>query len=184
MRPGLPPSSFFHGIQSQELLILNHVPCHGSPLCLFLTCLFVEIHRPCHLGRASFYAFLFILIAWFLARMIRLGQVVVYTLAVILYFNAIPQLHSVGTALLASAGVASILFGLAAQTTLSTQQPGVRLCLALLSAVQLSAPTGLETGVIDEMTMGYILVKTVDDRHIVVLNSVAAQQIVVKLRAS
>jgi small-conductance mechanosensitive channel len=50
--------------------------------------------------------------------------------------------------------------------------------------VQLSAPTGLETGVVDEMTMGYILVKTVDDRHIVVPNSVAAQQIVVKLRAS
>ncbi|MCS6262480.1 MAG: mechanosensitive ion channel family protein [Nitrospira sp.] len=120
--------------------------------------------------------------------LIRLGQVVVYTLAVILYFNAIPQLHSVGTALLASAGVASILFGLAAQTTLSNLV--VRLRLAVLSAlrggnrVQLSAPTGLETGVIDEMTMGYILVKTVDDRHIVVPNSVAAQQIVVKLRAS
>ena len=107
---------------------------------------------PATLVGAAFYAFLFILIAWFLARMIRLGvrrvayllsdqaastllirlgQVVVYTLAVILYFNAIPQLHSVGTALLASAGVASILFGLAAQTTLSN-----RLCLAVLSAVR------------------------------------------------
>ncbi len=32
--------------------------------------------------------------------------------------------------------------------------------------------------------MGYILVKTVDDRHIVVPNSVAAQQIEGKLRAS
>ena len=50
--------------------------------------------------------------------------------------------------------------------------------------VQLAAPTGLETGVIDEMTMGYILVKTLDDRHIVVPNSVAAQQIVVKLKTA
>ena len=120
--------------------------------------------------------------------LIRLGQVVVYTLAVILYFNAIPQLHSVGTALLASAGVASILFGLAAQTTLSNLVSGFALLFyqpfEVGDRVQLSAPTGLETGVIDEMTMGYILVKTVDDRHIVVPNSVAAQQIVVKLRAS
>lgn len=84
--------------------------------------------------------------------------------------------------------VAYLLSDPAAQTTLSNLV--VRLRLAVLSAlrggnrVQLSAPTGLETGVIDEMTMGYILVKTVDDRHIVVPNSVAAQQIVVKLRAS
>ncbi|MEK6803298.1 MAG: mechanosensitive ion channel family protein [Nitrospirota bacterium] len=168
-----------------------------------------DVIDPATLVGAAFYAFLFILIAWFLARMIRLGvrrvasllsdqaastllirlgQVVVYTLAVILYFNAIPQLHSVGTALLASAGVASILFGLAAQTTLSNLVSGFALLFyqpfEVGDRVQLSAPTGLETGVIDEMTMGYILVKTVDDRHIVVPNSVAAQQIVVKLRAS
>ena len=164
---------------------------------------------PATLVGAACYAFLFILIAWFLARMIRLGvrrvayllsdqaastllirlgQVVVYTLAVRLYFNAIPQLHYVGTAWLAIAGVASILVGLAAQTTLSNLVSGFALLFyqpcGVGDRVQLSAPTGLETGVIDEMTMGYILVKTVDDRHIVVPNSVAAQQIVVKLRAS
>lgn len=164
---------------------------------------------PATLVGAAFYAFLFILIAWFLARLVkagvrrvayllndqaastlltRLGQVVVYTLAVILYFSAIPQLHSVGTALLASAGVASILFGLAAQTTLSNLVSGFALLFyqpfEVGDRVQLSAPTGLETGVIDEMTMGYILVKTGDGREIVVPNSVAAQQVVVKLKAA
>ena len=168
-----------------------------------------EFIDPTTLVGAAFYAFLFILVAWFLARLVRagvrrvgyllndqaactlltrLGQVVVYSLAVILYFNAIPQLHSVGTALLASAGVASILFGLAAQTTLSNLVSGFALLLyqpfEVGDRVQLSAPTGLETGVIDEMTMGYILVRTSDDRHIVVPNSVASQQIVVKLRAA
>ena len=163
---------------------------------------------PATLVGAAFYAFLFILVAWFLARLVkagvrrvayllndqaastlltRLGQVVVYTLAVVLYFNAIPQLHSVGTALLASAGVASILFGLAAQTTLSNLVSGFALLFyqpfEVGDRVQLSAPTGLETGVIDEMTMGYILVKTGDGREIVVPNSVAAQQVVVKLKA-
>ena len=168
-----------------------------------------EFIDPTTLVGAAFYAFLFILVAWFLARLVRagvrrigyllndqaactlltrLGQVVVYSLAVILYFNAIPQLHSVGTALLASAGVASILFGLAAQTTLSNLVSGFALLLyqpfEVGDRVQLSAPTGLETGVIDEMTMGYILVRTSDDRHIVVPNSVASQQIVVKLRSA
>ena len=168
-----------------------------------------EFIDPTTLVGAAFYAFLFILVAWFLARLVRagvrrigyllndqaactlltrLGQVVVYSLAVILYFNAIPQLHSVGTALLASAGVASILFGLAAQTTLSNLVSGFALLFyqpfAVGDRVQLSAPTGLETGVIDEMTMGYILVRTSDDRHIVVPNSVASQQIVVKLRSA
>ncbi len=168
-----------------------------------------EFIDPATLLGAAFYAFLFILAAWFLARLVRagvrrvayllndhaactlltrLGQVVVYSLAVILYFNAIPQLHSVGTALLASAGVASILFGLAAQTTLSNLVSGFALLFyqpfAVGDRVQLSAPTGLETGVIDEMTMGYILVRTSDDRHIVVPNSVASQQIVVKLRSA
>ena len=158
-----------------------------------------EFIDPTTLVGAAFYAFLFILVAWFLARLVRagvrrigyllndqaactlltrLGQVVVYSLAVILYFNAIPQLHSVGTALLASAGVASILFGLAAQTTLSNLVSGFALLLyqpfEVGDRVQLSAPTGLETGVIDEMTMGYILVRTSDDRHIVVPNSVAS----------
>ena len=164
---------------------------------------------PATLVGAAFYAFLFILVAWFLARLVkagvrrvayllndqaastlltRLGQVVVYALAVILYFNAIPQLHSVGTALLASAGVASILFGLAAQTTLSNLVSGFALLFyqpfEVGDRVQLSAPTGLETGVIDEMTMGYILIKTGDGREIVVPNSVAAQQVVVKLKAA
>ncbi len=164
---------------------------------------------PATLVGAAFYAFLFILVAWFLARLVkagvrrvayllndqaastlltRLGQVVVYGLAVILYFNAIPQLHSVGTALLASAGVASILFGLAAQTTLSNLVSGFALLFyqpfEVGDRVQLSAPTGLETGVIDEMTMGYILIKTGDGREIVVPNSVAAQQVVVKLKAA
>ncbi|HAP40494.1 MAG TPA: mechanosensitive ion channel protein [Nitrospira sp.] len=168
-----------------------------------------DVIDPATLIGAAFYAFLFILVAWFLARLVRagvrrvahllndqaactlltrLGQVVVYSLAVLLYFNAIPQLHSVGTALLASAGVASILFGLAAQTTLSNLVSGFALLLyqpfEVGDRVQLSAPTGLETGLIEEMTMGYILVRTSDDRQIVVPNNVASQQIVVKLRAA
>ncbi len=156
---------------------------------------------------AVFYAFLFTIVAWFLARAVRLavrrfedlmvdrtvstlflrlGQLVIYVMAVILYTHAIPQLRSVGTALLTSAGVVSVLFGLAAQSTLSNLISGFALLLyqpfELGDRVQLSAPTGLETGTIDEMTMGHIIVVTDNGRQIVVPNSVAAIQVVIKLK--
>ena len=76
---------------------------------------------PATLLGAAFYAFLFMTIAWFLSRMvrltvrrfqhllidqtvstllIRLAQVVIYVMAAILYTHAIPQFGSVGAVLL------------------------------------------------------------------------------------
>ena len=163
---------------------------------------------PTTLLGAVFYAFLIAIIAWFLARamrltiqrfqhllidrtvstlLIRLGQLVIYMMAIILYTHAIPQLRSIGTALLTSAGVASVLFGLAAQSTLSNLIAGFALLLyqpfELGDRVQLSAPTGLETGTVDEMTMGHIIVLTDNGRQIVVPNSLAVSQVVIKLTA-
>ncbi len=157
---------------------------------------------------AVFYAVLFTIVAWFLARAVRLtvrrfqdlmidrtvltlfmrlGQLVIYVMAVILYTHAIPQLRSIGTALLTSAGVVSVLFGLAAQSTLSNLISGFALLLyqpfELGDRVQLSAPTGIETGTVDEMTMGHIIVLTDNGRQIVVPNSVATLQVVIKLKA-
>ncbi|WHZ23752.1 MAG: hypothetical protein OJF47_002864 [Nitrospira sp.] len=164
--------------------------------------------NPATLLGAAFYAFLFMTVAWFLSRMvrltvhrfqhllidqtvstllIRLAQVLIYVMAAILYTHAIPQLRSVGTALLTSAGVASILFGLAAQSTLSNLVSGFALLLyqpfEMGDKVQVAAPSGLETGVVAEMTMGYIIIQTENGREIVVPNSVAATQVVVRLVA-
>ena len=80
-----------------------------------------------------------------------------------------------------------MLFGLAAQSTLSNLIAGFALLLyqpfELGDRVQLSAPTGLETGTVDEMTMGHIIVLTDNGRQIVVPNSLAVSQVVIKLTA-
>ena len=47
--------------------------------------------------------------------------------------------------------------------------------------VQVNAPTGLETGIVEVITLGYTLLRTADNRRIVVPNSAMANQITVNL---
>src|SRR5258707_906817 len=51
----------------------------------------------------------------FLGQLARVG---VYVFAFVTYAHLVPALHSLGTAWLASVGVVSVVFGLAAQNTL------------------------------------------------------------------
>jgi len=55
----------------------------------------------------------------------QLAQAGVYIMAAILYAHVVPVLHSLGTAMLAGASVASIVLGLAAQSTLGNLIAGV-----------------------------------------------------------
>ena len=45
--------------------------------------------------------------------------------------------------------------------------------------VQIGAPTGLEIGTIKSLTLGYTVLQTFDNRHVVVPNSVMANQITI-----
>jgi small-conductance mechanosensitive channel len=47
--------------------------------------------------------------------------------------------------------------------------------------VQVTAPTGLETGVVEVITLGYTILRTGDNRRIVVPNSAMANQVTVNL---
>ena len=47
--------------------------------------------------------------------------------------------------------------------------------------VQVTAPTGLETGVVEVITLGYTMLRTGDNRRIVVPNSAMASQVTVNL---
>ncbi|MEJ0006708.1 MAG: hypothetical protein WDM77_10200 [Steroidobacteraceae bacterium] len=47
----------------------------------------------------------------------QIGSVLIWMMMIILYAHLIPQLRALGTALLAGAGVASVVIGLAAQST-------------------------------------------------------------------
>lgn len=115
----------------------------------------------------------------------QLLAAVIYVIAALLYVHLVPELRGIGTALLAGAGVASIVLGLAAQSTLGNLISGMTLLLyrpfQVGDRVQVAAPTGLETGVVEVITLGYTILRTGDNRRIVVPNSAMANQVTVNL---
>jgi len=46
--------------------------------------------------------------------------------------------------------------------------------------VQLTVPVGLQTGTIEDLTLGYTVIKTEENNEIVVPNSVMASQAIIK----
>ncbi|MEZ4865238.1 MAG: mechanosensitive ion channel family protein [Caldilineaceae bacterium] len=120
--------------------------------------------------------------ASFLAQVI---QIVIYIVAFTLYAHIIPVLNSLGSALLTGVSISAVVVGLAAQSTLSNFIASIALLLYrpfnVGDRIQVNAPTGLETDIVNSLTLGYTILETFDNRHIVVPNSVMASQITVNL---
>jgi small-conductance mechanosensitive channel len=118
----------------------------------------------------------------FLAQVARVG---IYLAAAVLYAELVPPLQSVGTALLAGVSIASIVVGLAAQTTLSNLIAGFAVVLykpfRVGDRLRVNAPGGVETGRVERLTLGYTILRGEDGRTIVVPNNVMASQITVNL---
>ncbi|MEC3863097.1 mechanosensitive ion channel family protein [Mesobacterium sp. TK19101] len=115
----------------------------------------------------------------------RIVQVLLWVFILTLYTKTIPALDKLGTALLASVSIASVVIGLAAQNTLSNLIAGISLVIyrpfRLGDRIQINAPTGLETGIVEDVTLGYTRLKTYDNRRIVLSNSLVSNQIMVNL---
>ena len=169
-----------------------------------------ELFNPRTVTGAVTYGLIALTIAWIVARALRLAvhealaradrtmidrtsasfltqlaQIAIYVFAITFYAHLIPELRAVGTALLASVGVASVVVGLAAQNTLGNIVAGISLVLyrpfEVDDQVQVAAPSGLETGVVESLTLGYTVLRTYDNRRIVVPNSLMATQVTVNL---
>ncbi len=116
---------------------------------------------------------------------IRIARVFVWLIALSLYARAVPALDRLGTALLASVSIASVIFGLAAQSTLANLMAGTSLIVykpfRLGDRVQVAAPTGIETGVVETVTLGYTTLRTADGRRVVLSNSTILNQVTINL---
>ncbi len=157
---------------------------------------------------AAVYFFLFIVLAWGLSRALRaavhaamvrqghidrttisflqqLGSALIWVIALILYAHLIPMLRSMGTALLAGASVASVVIGLAAQSTLGNLVAGVAITIyrpfRLGDTLQVTAPSGADIGVVELISLGYTTLRSPDGRRIVVPNALAASSVTVNL---
>jgi small-conductance mechanosensitive channel len=102
----------------------------------------------------------------------------------ILYAYLIPELRSLGTALLTGASVASIVIGMAAQSTLGNLVAGVSLLLyrpfRIGDSVRLTVPAGVEMGTIEDLNLGYTGIKREEKNQIVVPNRVLESQAIIK----
>jgi small conductance mechanosensitive channel len=115
----------------------------------------------------------------------QIGSVLIWLMMIILYAHLIPQLRAVGTALLAGAGVASVVIGLAAQSTLGNLVAGISMTIyrpfRLGDILQVGAPTGTEIGTVESISLGYTTLRVQDGRFVVLPNSVAASQVALNL---
>jgi small-conductance mechanosensitive channel len=168
----------------------------------------LELLRPDTLVGALIYLCIFLLVAMLAARGLRLavrtalskqshidrttisflqqiGTALIWVLALIFYAQLIPQLRALGTALLAGASIASVVIGLAAQSTLGNLVAGIAITIykpfRLGDTLQVAAPTGTEIGAIEMISLGYTTLRTPDGRHIVLPNSIAASQVTINL---
>src|SRR5882762_7202076 len=115
----------------------------------------------------------------------QFGSVLIWVIMLILYAHLIPVLRSMGTALLAGASVASVVIGLAAQSTLGNLVAGVSITIyrpfRLGDTLQVTAPTGTEIGVVELISLGYTTLRAQDGHLIVLPNSIAASQVTINL---
>jgi small conductance mechanosensitive channel len=118
----------------------------------------------------------------------QFGTVLIWVIVVILYAHLIPMLRSMGTALLAGAGVASVVIGLAAQSTLGNLVAGISIAIyrpfRLGDTLQVTAPTGTDIGVVELISLGYTTLRAPDGHFIVLPNSIAASQVTINLNTA
>src|SRR5271157_685892 len=159
---------------------------------------------------AVFFTLVFIFGAWLIGRAVRLAvhryldkteragadptgirflghlaNVGVYVFAFLIYSHIVPALQHLGTAWLTSMGVLSVVVGLAAQSTLGNFISGISLVLyrpfKLGDQLQVSVPTGTETGTVESINLGYTVLRAADERRLVIPNSTMASQTTVNL---
>jgi small conductance mechanosensitive channel len=118
----------------------------------------------------------------------QFGSALIWVIMLILYAHLIPVLRSMGTALLAGASVASVVIGLAAQSTLGNLVAGVSITIyrpfRLGDTLQVAAPTGTEVGVVELISLGYTMLRAPAGHLIVLPNSVAASQVTINLSST
>ncbi len=115
----------------------------------------------------------------------HLTILVLWLLLVTFYAHVIPALNRLGTALLTGVSLMSVIAGFAAQTTLGNLVAGISLVLYKPfrrgDRLQIQSPAGLQIGEVEDISLGYTVLKMEDGRRIIIANGVMAQQTTIKL---
>lgn len=122
----------------------------------------------------------------FLSHLAILG---LWLVLITFYAHLVPALNRLGTALLAGVSLISVIIGFAAQTTLSNLVAGISLVLYKPfrrgDRMQVMAPNKdqFDIGVVEDISLGYTLLRTDDGRAIIIANATMAQQTMIRIPA-
>ncbi|MFE3603136.1 mechanosensitive ion channel family protein [Streptomyces sp. NPDC059096] len=98
--------------------------------------------------------------------MMRIVIAVVVVVAVAAMLLTFPDLRSIGTSMLASAGIIGIVAGVAAQSTLSNLFAGFQIAFGDMVRIGDTVVVDGEWGVVEEVTLTFLAVRTWDERRI------------------
>jgi small-conductance mechanosensitive channel len=102
-----------------------------------------------------------------LAVLYRVASIVVLVVAVAAILLQFEIVRSVGTSLLASAGIAGITIGLAAQKSLGAIIAGVQISIAQPVRIGDTVVVDAQQGVVEEIHLTYVVLRLADDRRLV-----------------
>ena len=115
----------------------------------------------------------------------NLATFIMWIVLALLFCHAVPALNKLTTSLLAGVSIVSVVIGFAAQSTLGNLVSGISLVIYKPfrrgDRLQLTTPTGLETGIVEDLSLGYTVLRTFDNRRIVLSNGTIANQIMINL---
>ena len=103
----------------------------------------------------------------------------IYFLGLLIIIFSIPDLQNIATALLASAGLAGIIIGFAAQSTLSNIIAG--LSLAIFQPFRVGDRVNImsEYGKVTDLNLRHTVVTTWDNRRLIIPNSVISEESII-----
>jgi Mechanosensitive ion channel len=96
----------------------------------------------------------------------RIVTAVVVIVAIAAMLLTFPDLRAVGTSLLASAGIVGIVAGVAAQSTLGNLFAGFQIAFGDMVRIGDTVVVDGESGIIEEVTLTYLAVRTWDERRL------------------
>ncbi|HEX8436942.1 mechanosensitive ion channel family protein [Archangium sp.] len=97
-----------------------------------------------------------------------LFEVATYVIAAALLLMQFETVRSVGVSLLASAGIAGLVIGLAAQKSISSLLAGIQLSITQPIRIGDQVVVENESGTVEEITLTYVVVKVWDERRLVI----------------
>jgi small-conductance mechanosensitive channel len=98
----------------------------------------------------------------------RIASILIWLVAFSAALMTFEQIRQIGTTLLASAGLAGLVIGLAAQKTISTFLAGIQVALTQPIRIDDVVIVENEWGRIEEITLTYVVVKIWDQRRLIV----------------